>query len=34
MIIEQRPRNAATDLADADTYRVRFETRTVDDIRA
>ena len=34
MIIEQRPRHAATHLADADTYRVRFETRTVDDIRA
>jgi hypothetical protein len=34
MVIEQRPRHAATDLEEGDTYTVRFETRTVDDIRA
>ena len=34
MVIEQRPRHADPLDIDRDTYTVRFETRTVDDIRA
>ncbi len=34
MVIAERPRHGAAELADGDTYTVRFETRTVDDIRA
>jgi hypothetical protein len=34
MVIEQRPRHADALDIDRDTYTVRFETRTVDDIRA
>ncbi|MBV8230082.1 MAG: DUF3141 domain-containing protein [Planctomycetaceae bacterium] len=34
MVIEERPRHEPTDLEAGDTYTVRFETRTVDDIRA
>jgi len=34
MVIEQRPRHADPLDIDRDTYTVRFETRTMDDIRA
>jgi len=34
MVIEERPRHADPLDIDRDTYAVRFETRTVDDIRA
>jgi pimeloyl-ACP methyl ester carboxylesterase len=34
MVIEQRPKHAQPLDIDRDTYTVRFETRTVDDIRA
>jgi len=34
MVIEERPRHADPLDIDRDTYTVRFETRTVDDIRA
>ena len=34
MVIEQRPRHGLAEPADSDTYIVRFETRTVADIRA
>jgi hypothetical protein len=34
MVIEQRPRHAEALDIDRDTYTVRFETRTMDDIRA
>ena len=34
MVIEQRPRHGAPLDIDRDTYTVRFETRTMDDIRA
>ena len=34
MVIEQRPKHGAPLDIDRDTYTVRFETRTVDDIRA
>jgi pimeloyl-ACP methyl ester carboxylesterase len=34
MVIEERPKHHAAELAEGDTYTVRFETRTVDDIRA
>ena len=34
MVIEQRPKHGVPQDLDRDTYTVRFETRTVDDIRA
>ena len=34
MVIEQRPKHGVPYDLDRDTYTVRFETRTVDDIRA
>ena len=34
MVIEQRPKHGVPLNIDRDTYTVRFETRTVDDIRA
>ena len=34
MVIEQRPKHDVPQDLDRDTYTVRFETRTVDDIRA
>jgi len=34
MVIEQRPKHGAPQDLDRDTYTVRFETRTVNDIRA